>query len=105
MYADDTSQSVKGGSFSDVEGKLCEDFQLSYHRMSENNMSLNLNKTQCMLIGSSQKLSKNRYMCVKLNDVVIETVHCAKQHGAFIDKCLSCNDHLDYVCKELSKKS
>ena len=68
------------------------------------NVVFNLKKTQCMLIGTSQKLSKCRKLCVNVGDVLIENVKCAKLLGINIDECLWWSVHIDVLCKNLQLK-
>ena len=72
--------------------------------MSRNKLTMNLKKTQWMLIGTSQKLSKCRKLCVKVGDVLIENVKCAKLLGVNIDECLSWSVHIWCLCKKLQQK-
>jgi hypothetical protein len=104
MYADDTSQSVTGKTVNCVEKMMCEDLLCTIKWMTENKLSLNLQKTQCMLIGSVQKLSRSSPLNVKVDDFTIQNVTCAKLLGVFVDAHLSWRDHIDYVCRKISKK-
>ena len=102
IYADDTTQDVSDKSIDIIEKKLHEDLLNSMNWMSRNKLTMNLKKTQCLLIGTSQKLSKCRKLCVK--DVLIENVKCAKLLGVNIDECLSWSVHIDVLCKKLQQK-
>jgi hypothetical protein len=57
MYVDDTSQDLTEKSVESIESKMCEDLQRSIVWITENKVSINLSKLQCMLVGSAQKLS------------------------------------------------
>ena len=81
IYADDTTQDVSDKSIDVIEKKLHKDLLNSMNWMSRNKLTMNLKKTQCMLIGTSQKLSKCRKLCVKVGDVLIENVQRAKLTG------------------------
>ena len=104
IYADDTTQDVSDKSIDVIEKKLHEDLLNSMNWMSRNKLTMNLKKTQCMLIGTSQNLSKCRKLCVKVGDVLIENVKCAKLLGVNIDECLSWSVHIDVLCKKLQQK-
>ena len=67
-------------------------------------LTMNLKKTQCMLIGTSQKLSKCRNLCVEVGDVLIENLKCAKLLVVNIDECLSWSVYSDVLCKKLQQK-
>ena len=69
-----------------------------------NNLTMNLKKTQCMLIGTKQRLVKCRKICIEKNNVVLETVDVAKLLGVNIDCSLSWSYHIDVLTKKISKK-
>ena len=104
MYADDTSQSVRDKSIDSLEMKMTEDLQCTIQWMRENKLSLNLSKTQCMLIGSAQKLAKCRELKISVDNLSIETVQSAKLLGVYVDNCLSWKEHINYVSKKISRK-
>jgi hypothetical protein len=60
IYANDTSQDVTDKSVDIRETKLICDLKSSMNRMNENKLTMNLKKTQCMLVGTKQRLSKCR---------------------------------------------
>jgi hypothetical protein len=78
IYADDTSQDVSNKSIDTIEYKLKEDLFNSMQWMKRNKVTMNLKKTQCMLIGTKQRLVKCRKICIEINNVVLETVDVAK---------------------------
>ena len=69
--------------------------------MERNKLTMNLKKTQCMLIGTAQKLSKVRKICIKVGDIVLETVTSSKLLVVHIDECLTWSVHIDVLCKKL----
>ena len=66
IYADYTTQDVSYKSIEVIEKKLHEDLLNSMNWMSRNKLTMDLKKTQCMLIENSRKLSKCRKLCVKV---------------------------------------
>jgi hypothetical protein len=50
IYADDTSQDVTDKSVDIIETKLICDLKSSMNWMNENKLTMNLKKTQCMLV-------------------------------------------------------
>jgi hypothetical protein len=60
IYADDTTQDVADKSVDVIEKKLKDDLLHSIEWMQKNKLTINLKKTQCMLIGTPQRLSKCR---------------------------------------------
>jgi hypothetical protein len=89
MYADDTTQDVSDKSIDIIENKLMHDLRNTLEWMDKNKLTINLKKTQCMLIGTEQRLRKSRKLSLQVGDVFIETVSCAKLLGVYIDRCLT----------------
>ena len=82
IYADDTSQDVSHNSIDIIEQRLHDDLlhafygkdgkKLTYDKIQENTVYVDLN---------SQKLSKCRKMCIKVEDIILDTVKTAKLLG------------------------
>lgn len=104
IYADDTTQDVSHKSIDVIEQKLYEDLLCSVNWMNRNKLTMNLEKTQCMLIGTKQKLSKCKKLYIKVGDVVLNTVEKAKLLGVTIDEYLTWSDHIDFLSKKLAQK-
>jgi hypothetical protein len=71
IYADDTSQDVSGKSIDTIEYKLKEDLVNSMQWMKRNKLTMNLKKTQCVLIGTKQRWVKCRKICIEINFKII----------------------------------
>lgn len=104
IYADDTTQDVSHKSIDVIEQKLYEDLIYSVNWMNINKLTMNLEKKQCMLIGTKQKLSKCKKLYIKIGGVVLNTVENAKLHGETIDESLTWSDHIDFLSKKLAQK-
>lgn len=89
IYADYTTQDVSHKSTDVIEQKLYGDLLYSVKWMNSNKLTMNLEKTQCMLIGTKQKLSKCRKLYIKVGDVVLNTVKKAKLLGVTIDESVT----------------
>lgn len=105
IYADDTTQDVPHKSINFIEQKLYGDLIYSVDRMNSNKLIMNLEKTQCMLIGTKHKLSKGKILYIKVGDVVLNTVEKAKLLGVTIDESLTWLEHIDFLSKKLAKKN
>ena len=55
MYADDTTLSVSGCDIKDIERKLTADMAEITKWINKNKLALNVTKTKCMLLTSSQR--------------------------------------------------
>lgn len=104
IYADDTSTDVCDKSIDVIEFKLTQDLYNSIQWMNQNKLTMNLKKTQCMVIGTSQRLSKVNNICIKIDDVTLENVKDAKLLGVTIDQSLTWSTHLNLLGKKISKK-
>ena len=104
MYADDATLHTAHSQLSVIEQRLNADMNLTKQWCKQNNMSLNLNKTTCMLIGSRQRLCKVRDINVLYNNCTVKTVAYQKVLGINIDKNLSWNIHIDKICSDVSKR-
>jgi hypothetical protein len=72
--------------------------------MNENKLTMNLKKTQCMLVETKQRLSKCRQINIRIENVILETVEVSKLLGVNIDCCLTRSNHLEMLANKLSKK-
>ena len=63
-----------------------------------------MNDTQCMLVGSKQRLSKCRKINIRIKNVILETVEVSKLLGVNIDCCLTWSNHLEILANTISKK-
>lgn len=46
--------------------------------MNKNKLTINLQKTQCMVLGTEQRVRNCSNLCIQVESVVIENVSCAK---------------------------
>ena len=62
MYADDTAISFSSNNIEEIDAIVNAEFACLEKLLQGNRLSLNVVKTQAMIIGSSQKLRKKRYI-------------------------------------------
>ena len=92
LFADDTNLSVHGATGGEIGEKL--EFDLNnVHNWLTNKLTLNVKKTEYMLIGSRQKLSQ-----VKIDP----DLHIGFE-GIGFDENITWRNHIDYVAKKASK--
>ena len=72
--------------------------------LKANKLSLNVAKTEFMVIGSRQKLlvESHNDINIKLEDQVISNVDHAKSLGLVIDNRLSWSNHVNELCKKVT---
>ena len=103
MYADDTSIIYAGKDVKEINDFLNNDLKSINTWLSANKLTLNLTKTEILVITSRQRrvyLSDNPSL--KIDNFPIEQVSSTKSLGVHIDENLSWNTHIDCVCKKIS---
>ncbi len=72
--------------------------------MDTNKLSLNIAKTECMIIGSRQRISAmDDRITVEINDCEVGKVDSIKSLGVYIDKHLNWSTHACILRKYLGK--
>ena len=101
---DDTNLSCKGQSSADIECKLNCDLDNIQKWLISNKLTLNLTKTEYMLIGSQQRLDKFlETPNILYGEHQIKRVREKTVLGLIIDDQLKWNRHNDEQCKKISK--
>ena len=103
MYADDTSITYAGKDLNEIDDYLNNDLKSVNTWLSSNKLTLNLTKTEFLIITSRQRrvyLSDNPSLTI--NNFPIEQVSSTKSLGVIIDENLSWNTHIKTVCKKIS---
>jgi len=71
--------------------------------LKANKLSLNVAKTELMIIGSRQRLSVQcNDVEIRIDDQIIERVDHTKSLGLIIDAHLSWRKHVEEICKKVS---
>ena len=107
MFADDTNIIISGSSLADLEQETNSELRNLHCWLKANKLSLNVAKTEFMVIGSRQKLlaeshNEIRQINIKLKDQVISKVDHAKLLGLIIDNLLSWSNHVNELCKKVT---
>ena len=103
MYADDTNITVSANNAADLKTMLNDELSNFNLWLRANKLSLNITKTEYMIIGSRQRLratTENQIIEVCIEGKKITRVAESKSLGVYIDETLSWKKHM----KELSKK-
>ena len=87
LSADDTNISCQGDSYTDIEQLLNIDLENVHKWLTVNKLTLNMEKTECIIIGSKQKLN-----------------HISANPYAVIEdqRELECKEHVDAQSKRIS---
>ena len=101
MYADDTSITFTGNDVDEMNNCINLDLEGIRVWLAANKLTLNMTKTEFLLIGSEQRLLKfTAKPTATINEVPIKQVSTVKSLGVYIDENLTWECHAN----ELSKK-
>ena len=86
-YADDTSLTLASNDIEHINYCLNHNLSNVYEWLSANKLTLNMKKTEFMLIASRQKLSQfTESPSLAINENAIEQLTSAKSLGVYVDK-------------------
>ena len=104
MYADDTHLIyVDSGDMQSIQDSLNSDLRNVSMLLGANKLSLNMTKTEFMLIASTQKLQSlsSDPPVLKINGLRISQDHSSRSLGVIIDEHLSWNAYIDNLAKKV----
>ena len=104
MYADDTNVTLSAANIPDLDSQINSDLKYIDRWLKANKLSLNVAKTEFMVISSRQKLqSLNDYtMNIHIDGVPINQSNQSKSLGLIIDENLSWKAHIHEISKKVS---
>ena len=104
MFADDTNITVSGCTFVELEQATNSELNNLYSWLKANKLSLNIAKTEFMVISTRQKfLAENcSEINIQLHGHPICGVEHAKSLGLIIDDRLSWSNHIKELCRKIS---
>ena len=104
MFADDTNISCCGGSSVEIEQKLNTDFENVHKWLISNKLTLNVEKTEYMIIGSRNRLNQiHSNPEIVIGEQTIERVARKEFLGVIVDEKLNWQEQVDTQCKRISK--
>ena len=103
MFAHNTTLTASGKSISELQFTINHDLANVKQWLSANKLSLNLIKTEYLLIGSRHNINNiSAVPNVSVGDVSIKRVREIKALGVCIDEFLSRDKHIDKIAKKVS---
>ena len=103
LYADDTVLYYFSKDPRLLEDKLNEDLLRVAHWLRENKLTLNLDKTKSMIIGSNRKLGNVSSLSLSIFDTDINTVSSFKYLGVMLSTNFTWTDHIEYISSKINK--
>ncbi len=104
LYADDTVLMCPGKTATEVQEILQDDLNRAQKWLKDNRLHLNTKKTKWSLLGTPQKLARSSNIQIYIEDEPLEHVDTYKYLGFWIDQHLKWNEHIDQMCKKISKR-
>ena len=103
MYADDTHLTYADNDICSIEASLNQDLSNINRWLIANKLTLNMTKTEFMLIGSRQKLSSLAVLpALEINGTQLNRVNFTKSLGVLIDENLTWSNHINAISKKIS---
>ena len=104
LFADDTNAIYTGKTYDELIQIVCNDLTLLSDWFKCNKLALNESKTKYIIFHTRfNKPPEN--VVISLNGVILERVAVTKFLGVLIQENLNWKDHIDYVCKKVSKST
>ena len=104
MYADDTNITLCDVDVDEMETHINNELNSLHSWLQINRLSLNVVKSEYMLIASRQRLANlTREPIVKIGNYNLKRVKSIKTLGLLIDENLRWTDHVDYICKKANR--
>ena len=103
MFADDTNITFSAETLADLKLAVISELNNLICWLRANRLSLNVAKTELMIIGSRQRLhSQCDEINICIDDKMIKRVDHTKSLGLAIDAQLSWSKHVEEICKKAS---
>ena len=104
LFADDTNLTASGASASEIQDILEIELNKVHTWLLANKLTLNIKKTEYVLIGSRQRLSQaSADPILSMGSEGIKRVSSTITLGVVVDECITWSDHVDKVAKKAAK--
>ena len=104
MFADDTNISCDGKLATDIQQKINSDLNSVHNWLLANKLTLSVEKTEYMIVGSRQRLNQiNSDPDILIGYHMIKRVSNKKFLGVVLDEQLNWHNHIDNQCAKISK--
>ena len=89
MYADDSVIYYASQTVAEIEQILTDELACLYQWLQNNNLFLNVQKTECLLFGTAPRLSKVNDFTITVGNSFLRRVVKFKHLGVIMDECLN----------------
>ena len=103
MVVDDTNITISAKTSEDIEGKLNDELNNVHNWLVANKLTVNVDKSEYMLIGSRQRLAGiDRQPKIDMGGKNLRRVPMTKSSGILIDENLNWNQQIDNISMKVS---
>ena len=103
MSADDTNITLSAKTVTELKQALIPELSKLSCWLKANKLSLNVAKTERLIVGSRQRLSvQNKDVVIRIDDQIIKQVKHTKSLGVTIDAQVTWCKHVEEICKKVS---
>ena len=104
MFADDTNISIAANSVMELEPLINSELKNLHQWLVTNRLSLNIAKTEFMIIRSCQRLlvHSNEHINIEIDGIAIKRVNETKSLGLQIDEHLTWAQHVENISKKIA---
>ncbi len=104
MFADDTICYAQGSTTEEVQSYLQKDVHKAGTWYNDNKLSLNIDKSECMLLGTRQRLHNNSNIEIILDGEVLQTYECTSYLRVDLINNVSWCQCIVKLCCKLTQK-
>ena len=101
LFADDTFLCAQNKNMKVLEKDVNSELEKVFVWLASNKLTLNISKSKYMIFTNTRK--NFHEISVKINKTPLEKCTKYKYLGIVIDEKLNWKDHIEYVCKKVSK--
>ena len=104
LFADDTNLTAASQSITELENAVNSDLENLRKWLIANKLSLNVAKTEFILIGSKPMIkgTADFHLNIKIDNKPIKQIQECKSLGVIIDQYLSWNSNTENICKKVT---
>ena len=103
LYADDTVLYFSSKLISEIETKMNSDLKQVCDWLKLNQLTLNIKKSQFMLIGSNSRLRRIDSIVISADGKQLQDAQCFPYLGLIINQNLTWEDHIEHMRNKINK--